>query len=189
MNERVQTVPTVAYGRRFRLGAVVAATIVVGFVAWLIFRSDNDHANAPVRASASAASVAELQALPEKAGHDVYWAGKRPGFTYELTKTKHGNVFLRYLPAGTELNDPKPNFLTVGTYPRPGAHAILEKFARQPRSVSRKLSGGGIAVYGEDRPNSVYVAYSGSDLQIEVFDPSASRALSLVTSGQVQPIH
>jgi hypothetical protein len=187
MNERVHTIPTVAYGKRFRLGAIVAASVLVGLVAWLIFRSDSNQSKAPVRASA--ASVSELQALPEKVGHDLYWAGKRPGFTYELTKTNQGNVFLRYLPPGAQLNDPRPNFLTVGTYPRHGAHTILQKFSRQPHSVSRKLSGGGLAVYSEDQPNSVYVAYSDSDLQIEIYDPSASRAFRLVTSGQIQPIH
>jgi hypothetical protein len=34
--------------------------------------------------------------------------------------------------------------------------------------------GGGLAVYNIDAPNSVYVAYPGSDVQIEVFDPRAN---------------
>jgi hypothetical protein len=189
MNERVHTVPAVAYGRRFRLGAVVAATVLVGLVAWLIFRGDDNQSKAPARATASAVSVTQLQALPEKAGHDLYWAGTQPGFTYELTETDKGNIFLRYLPTGVDLNDARPNFLTVGTYPRQGAYAILQKFSKQPGSVSRQLDGGGIAVYSRDKANSVYVAYSGSDLQIEVYDPSPSRALRLVTSGRIRPIH
>jgi hypothetical protein len=188
MSERVHTVPTVAYGRRFRLGAVVAATVLAGIVAWLIFRGDDNQSKSPVRAGASAASVSQLQAVPDKVGHDLYWAGTQRGFTYELTETNKGNIFLRYLPAGVELNDPRPDFLTVGTYPRQGAYAILQKFSKQPGSVSRQLDGGGIAAYSRDRPNSVYVAYSGSDLQIEVYDPSPSGALRLVTSGRIKPI-
>ena len=37
-------------------------------------------------------------------------------------------------------------------------------------------------------PTSVYVAYPGSKVQIEVFDPDPARALRLVTSGHIQPV-
>ena len=38
------------------------------------------------------------------------------------------------------------------------------------------------------RPTSVYLAYPGSRVQVEVFDPSAREARRLVASGQVQPV-
>ena len=59
MNERVQTartVPIVARDSRLRLGAIVALAILAGFVAWLIFKGDDNKANAPARAPAVAAS-------------------------------------------------------------------------------------------------------------------------------------
>jgi hypothetical protein len=163
--------------------------VVAGFAAWLIFGGDNDQTKAPGRAPGEAVSASKLQTLPAQVGHDFYWAGKQAGFTYEFTQTNNGNTFLRYLPAGVALNDPRPNFLTVGTYPRPGAYATLKKFSAKQGSVSRKLGGGGIAVYGQDRPSSIYVAYPGVDLEVEVYDPSPSRALRLVLSGRVQPVH
>ena len=34
-------------------------------------------------------------------------------------------------------------------------------------------------------PRSVYLAYPGSNYEVEVFDPSLARARQLVTSGQI----
>jgi hypothetical protein len=117
----------------------------------------------------------------------VYWAGHRPGFTYELTQV-NGNVFIRYLQSGTGLGDPRPAFLTVGTYPKANAHTSLERLARRRGNTSIKLSRGGLAVFSDARPQSVYFAYPGSKVQVEVYDPSAPRALRLVRSGRVKPI-
>src|SRR2546429_7238688 len=100
MNERAQTVRTTGHSSRFRLGVIVAITVLVGFVAWLIFKGDDNKASGPVRAPGVAVSSVRLSALPGQVGHDVYWAGKRAGYTYELTQTTQGNIFVRYLPAG-----------------------------------------------------------------------------------------
>ena len=54
--------------------------------------------------------------------------------------------------------------------------------------VDQEPPGGGIGVYSSSQPTNVYVAYPGSNLQIEVFDPSAKRAQQLVASGQVTPV-
>jgi hypothetical protein len=191
MSDRVQTAQTVAmvaHGRRVRLAAIFALAVLGGFVAWLIFKGDDNKANAPVRAPAVAASYSQLQALPGQVGHEVYWTGKKTGYTYELTRTSQGNIFVRYLPASAEVGDSRPNFLTVGTYPRRDAYASLKKIATKPDSVSRQLAGGGIAVYSKQRPTSVYAAYPGDGLQVEVFDPSPTRARQLVFSGQVRPL-
>jgi hypothetical protein len=189
MSERVQSFPRVSsHGSRVRWAAVVAVSVLVAFIAWMLFKGGGNEAKAPNRANAVAASVTQLAALPRKVGHAVYWAGAETGMTYELTQTSRGNVFVRYLPAGVELNDPRPNFLTIGTYPRRDAYEVLQRFSRQPRAVNRQLARGGLAVYSQDRPNSIYVAYPGQDLQVEVYDPSASQALRFVTSGKLRPI-
>jgi hypothetical protein len=178
----------VARGRRMRLGAILALAFLAGFVAWLIFKGDDNKANAPARAPAVAASYSQLQALPGQVGHKVYWAGKKADYTYELTQTSQGNIFVRYLPAGVKVGDPRPDFLTVGTYPSRNAYASLKKLSTKPGSVSRQLAGGGIAVYSKQRPVSVYAAYPGNRFQVEVFDPSPKRARQLVFSGKVRPL-
>jgi hypothetical protein len=177
-----------ARDRRVRLGAIVALVVLAGFVAWLIFKSDDNKANAPARAPAAAVSYSQLQSLPGQVGHDVYWTGKKTGYTYELTRTSQGNIFVRYLPASAKVGDPRSNFLTVGTYPSRNAYADLKKVAAKPDSVSRQLAGGGIAVYSKQRPASVYAAYPKKGLQVEVYDPSPARARQLVFSGQVRPL-
>jgi hypothetical protein len=191
MSERVQTartVPVVAHHKRVRLGAIVAVAILAGFVAWLIFKGDDNKTTAPTRAPAVAASYSKLQALPGQLGHEVYWAGKKTGYTYELTQTSQGNIFVRYLPASVAVGDPRPNFLTVGTYPRRDAYTSLKKLSTKQDSVSRQLAGGGIAVYSKQRPSSVYAAYPKRGFQIEVYDPSPNRARALVFSGQVRQL-
>ena len=47
---------------------------------------------------------------------------------------------------------------------------------------------GGLATWSEKRPGSVYVAYPGSDLLVEVFSPDSSEARRLVLDGDVGPI-
>ena len=189
MNERVQTASSVSsYDSRLPWVALVALMALAGLVGWMVLRGNGNEAKSPSRATATAASIAELKALPAKVGHDFYWTGAERGVTYELTQMNRGNIYVRYLPAGVEVNDPRPNFLTIGTYPRRGAYEILQKFSKSSRAVSTQLPNGGIAVYSRDTPSSVYVAYPGKDLQVELFDPSPSRAIALVTSGKLRPI-
>jgi hypothetical protein len=191
MNERAHTAETVlnpAHGKRVRLGVIVAVAVLVGFVAWLIFKGDNNKTSSPTRAPAASASYTQLKALPAQVGHDVYWAGTKASYTYELTQTSQGNIYVRYLPAGVDVNDPRPNFLTVGSYPRRDAYTSLKKLATKSSSVSRQLAGGGISVYSKQDPRSVYFAYPSKSVQIEVYDPSASRAQHLVSAGLVRPL-
>lgn len=174
--------------RRLRVGAVIAIVLAVGLVAWLIFRDDDSSDNTPQGPVSSAASEDQLRALPQETGQPVYWAGRRGGYTYELTRTNDGNVFIRYLPAGVQPGAQQPDYLTVGTYPRRRALAQLRRLARRQGSVDFEAPNGGLAVYSRDRPNSVYVAFPGEDVQIEVYDPRAQRARSIVREGRVRPI-
>jgi hypothetical protein len=173
--------------KRVRLGAVVAVALAVGFGAWLIARDGGDDSKTE-RAEPVATTVADLQRLDEQSGHPVYWVGPQPGTKYEVTRTSNGNVYIRYLTQAAAIGDERPNYLTVGSYPFKGAYATLRQSARQEGTKSGRLPNGGIYIVSRERPNSVYAAYRGTDLQIEVFSPSASQARQLVASGEIRPV-
>ena len=174
--------------RRLRVGAVIAVVLVVGFVAWLIFRDDDSSNSDAQGPSSSAASVDQLRNVSQETGQPVYWAGRRAGFTYELTRTKDGNVYVRYLPEGVAVGSQQPNYLTVGTYPRRRAIGQLRRLGRRQGNFDFTVPDGGLAVYSRDQPNSVYLAYPGDDVQIEVYDPRPQRARRLAREGRVRPI-
>jgi hypothetical protein len=133
----------------------------------------------------AAVSVADLKSDVTKLGHPIFWAGAKPGYTYELTETSTGNVLLRYLPQGVQVGDPRPGYLTVATYPFHGAYAALKKVAG---GTAINLTHGGIAVVDGHYPESVHLAYPGTNYQVEVFDPSPARARAIVTSGDITSI-
>ena len=174
--------------RRARVGAVIAVVLAVAFVAWLIFRDNDDESNAPAQPASSAATPAQLRTIPQETGQELYWAGRRPEYTYELTRTTDGNIYIRYLPPGTPVGAQQPNYLTVGTYPRRQALQGLRRLARRPTSVSFEVPRNGIAVYSRERPTSVYLAFPGEDVQVEVYDPNAQRARRFARDGRIRPI-
>jgi hypothetical protein len=146
--------------------------------------------NAPGAVSGStvtAATVARLALLPGELGHPVYWAGSQPGVEYELTETNAGNVFVRYLPAGARVGT-SVRYLFVATFPLANAFVATARVAARPSSVKLPVPGGGVAFYGVNSPTTAYVAFPGSNYQIEVFDPNAQRVRALVNSGQIRPI-
>jgi hypothetical protein len=138
------------------------------------------------RASAASVSQSELKSVAESSGHPVYWLGPRDDVTYELTRTPDGRIYVRYLPSGMAVGERRPA-LTVGTYPLANAYGLTAAVARQKTSVKLPVDGG-VAFYSRTRPTSAYVAYPGSRVQIEVYDPSTRQARRLVTSGQIQPV-
>jgi len=123
-----------------------------------------------------------------RGSHAGRWVGPRRGQTYELTRTRGGRVYVRYLPKGAAIGNRRADYTIVGTYPTPGALQVLKSLAKQPNEKSVQAPGGGIAVYSTSAPTNVYVAFPGQNVQIEVFDPSARRALRLVTTGRVAPV-
>ena len=173
--------------RRIRLGAALAVAFALGFGAWLVLRGGDERSSGDGPVSAPA-TPAELRALPAQAGHPVYWAGPREGFTYEVTRPTDGNVYIRYLPPGVSAGDKRPAFTTIGTYPRANALRELRQLASQSGAVTIRLRNRGIGVYTRARPESVYIAYPGRGLQIEVYDPSPRKARQLARSGRVTPV-
>jgi hypothetical protein len=179
-----------------RIGAVVAIALAAAFAVWLLVRGNDDSSSTstttPTTTTAEigpvAASPAALRALADEAGHPVYWIGPRPGRTYELTRTSSGRIFIRYLPPDVRVGNRTARFTIVGSYPVENAIDVLRDLSEQSGERSASVPGGGLAVYSTSSPSNVYLAYPGSDVQIEVFDPSAARALRLATSGRVVPV-
>jgi hypothetical protein len=185
MSSKTVTVPALpaAYAR---LGALIALGLAAFFVGWLVMNRGDDTAPAP--SGATATSESDLRSFAESASHPVYWAGPKDDFTYELTRTTDGRVYVRYLPQGTNVGDPRARFLTVGTYPRAGAWAELKRAAKAKGAISLKLERGGLAVFSEARPTSVYFGYPDARYQVEVYHPSPTEARRLALSGQVVPV-
>jgi hypothetical protein len=180
-----ESAPTAPSFLALRLVVILAAALGVAVGGWWLIARDNgsSHAAKPV-----AASVGDLRALPSSVGHVVYWAGPKASVTYELTRASRGYVYVRYLPQGVEIGDKRPQFLTVGTYPQPDAFASVQKAAKKKDEIVRNIGNGGLAVASPQRPQSIYFAYPGSDLLVEVYNPSSDQAFRAVVSGQVKPI-
>jgi hypothetical protein len=136
----------------------------------------------------NAASVQQLKSLAVTLGHPIYWAGVHRGATYELTQTRNGSVYIRYLPGGVAIGDRRADYLTIGTYPQNGAFELLKSTAARNHVPTSRLPEGGLALVDKNHPTSVYVAFPRVDLQIEVYDPAPGRARKLVASGQITPV-
>ncbi len=177
------TIPSLR-AQHVRLGALVVLGLATFLIGWLILGGDGGSTKAN---GASARSESELRDFAASSSHPVYWAGPRNGQTYELTRTSDGRVFVRYLPEGVKAGDPRPEFLTVGTYPRARAYAELRRAAKAPGATSRQISQGGIAVLSKGS-SSVYFGYPDAAYQVEVYAPGPDAARKLVLGGQVVPI-
>ena len=132
-------------------------------------------------------SDSQLQRLAASS-EPVYRAGPKKGFSYELTRTADGRTYVRYLPAGVQAGDPRPNFLVVGTYKQPGSFADLQHAAKQAGALSGHIADRGLVVFSSSKPTSVYLSYPRANYQVEVYAPSGDTARSLVLGGKIQPI-
>ena len=181
-----------------RIGTVIAVAALIGIVVWFLFikGDDDDDASLPgqvVTTEVEAfgpdfAGGGDIKDAIEQVGHPIYWAGKEQDGEIEFTLTADGRAFVRYLTDGAGPGDEQADFLTVGTYAVANAEAALAEVAGREGRESFDVPGGGIAVVDAAQPQRVYFSPTGSDLQIEVFDPEAGRARELVESGQIQPV-
>ena len=178
----------------FALGAAIVVAVVGLF---LLLRGGDDDPGSVVagatgtttaRAQPVAVSPERLTALAQERKRPIYWVGPARGQTYELTETPDGSLYLRYLDAGSGIGDPRPNFLTVGTYPQAGAFKTVTQASKRPGAQVEQLEDEGLAFASRSRPNSWYVAYPGSEELVEVFSPRPGRARELVRAGRVVPV-
>jgi hypothetical protein len=171
---------------RVRVGIFIAAAFAVALIVWAL--TGRDTSSKPTSPSAVpigpvAVSASGLATLGRSVGQPIYWAGPRKGYLYELKRDADGNVYVRYLPSGVKVGAPG-GFLTVATYPFAGAFQALEN-VKDAQHVS--IPRGGLALIGQTYKKSIHLAFPNVDYQVEVYDPSAARALEIVTSGQVRP--
>jgi hypothetical protein len=183
-------------GGRPRIGAVIAVAVAVAFLVWLLFIRGDD-GEETVTGQAEQARVSEigpieatrsdLLELQEEAGHPVYWLGEMEGKEIEVTRTTDANIYVRYLDTGASVGEKAP-FLTVSTYPFADAFRALEVVAERPGSVSERLDDGALVVRADEAATSVYIAWPGQDVQVEIFDADPDEASSAATSGDLTPV-
>lgn len=163
-------------------------------VAWLATRGGEDSSEPELPAGGGGAprivTADELGEAASALGQPVYWAGPIAGRELELKRLPGGGgVQVVYRPqgAGVETAAGSASWLTVGSYPLPDAKAELEGFAERPESIVRQAGDGREVVTSEKKPTSVYFVSPEGSVQVEVYDPSAQRAMTLAISGKVQP--
>jgi len=168
------------------LALLIVAVILFGVFLFLRGRAAGNTALPPVGAPA-AVSETQLEALAAQTNHAIYWAGPKPG-AYELTRTTDGRIYIRYLPSAGKVGDRTPSYLTVGTYPTRNAFQAIQRAAARQGGVSATIDNGGLLVFNNSSPKSVYFSYPKSSSQVEVYDPSPLQARALVLGGAVKPI-
>jgi hypothetical protein len=185
---------------RFRVGAAVALAAGAGLAAWAIVghgggaESSSTSSNSPPASATTAAtakpigpvalSAKGLRTLTSSVDQPVYWAGRKPGYLYELTRTSTGTVFVRYLPPGVKAGAKQQKYLIIATYPFVNPVNALKNLS----GTHLAIPGGGVAMVDRAHPQSVHLAYPGVDDQVEVYDPSPARSLRIARSGDVRPV-
>lgn len=144
------------------------------------------------QASSGAAEVLSAESLRERAADGttpIYWAGERVGAKLELSQPDANRTYVRYLTGEAEAGDKRADFLTVSTYVQPNAVAVLRRQGKRSGGTIAHAPGNATVYYDQADPRSVYLAYPGSPVEIEVYDPRFARALRLVNSGQVVAVN
>jgi hypothetical protein len=173
--------------KRRLYGAIAAAALIVVAVVLLV-TSGGDDSSPDEPGAPEIVSVDTLREAVSGQEPPVYWAGEEKGTEVELSRPEEGRTYVRYLAGGAEAGDERADFLTVGTYALANPVAVLKKQGKEPGGVIATAPGKATVYFNRNQPHSVYLAYPGVEAQIEVYDPSFTRALQLVNSGQIVPV-
>jgi len=171
------------------VAAVAAGLITIVLVLVLLLDGgDSKHEATNKQPSSGGAEIVSADALREASANGatpVYWAGELRGTRLELSQASEGRTYVRYLTGDAKAGDPRASFLTVSTYAQPEAVAALRRQGKKPGGVLGDAPGSGTIYFDRNDPQSVYLAYPGVSVEIEVYDPSPKHALQLVNSGQI----
>lgn len=169
------------------LGALLTIAVILFGIFLLLRGHAAGKTTLPPVGAPAAVSETQLRALAAQSNRAIYWAGPKKG-TYELTRTTDGRIYIRYVPSPDKVGDRTPSYLTVGTYPTKNAFQAINLAAARQGGVSAKIDHGGLLVFNNSSPKSVYFSYPKSSSQVEVYDPSPLQARALVLGGSIKPI-
>jgi hypothetical protein len=184
--ESKQRQPSPASTRTLRVAALIGLgviAVVLGLM--LILDGSDDSSDTTDTGAARLVSVEELREAAAGAEAPIYWAGSQPEAELELSQPDAARTFVRYLTDGAEAGDPGADFLTVGTYADEQPVETLKRQGKEAGGALTTAPGNATVYFNRTQPHSVYVAYPGVAVQIEVYDPDFKRALQLVESGQI----
>jgi hypothetical protein len=179
------TQPAMPKRQHAALGAMLAGVLAVLLVAWVLI--DDNEPSGTTTTEAEIVSAAALRTGVAMHESPVYWAGTTAGTELELSRPSADRTYVRYLPESAKAGDPRP-FLTVGSYSFEDPTGTLRSRGEQPGGVVISAPGGGVAYFDRKDPKSVYLAYPGTEVEIEVFSPEFKEALQLVTEGRIVPV-
>jgi hypothetical protein len=175
-------------GQRRRLGVAASVALVAVAALLAFFGGGGEEEDSALRSAPHLVDATELAEAESALGHPVYWAGPLPDQRLELSVEPDGSVYLRYLPPGAAVGSSSGAYLTVGTYPVADAQAALRRTAASAGAGIGRVADGGIVLENPESAGSVYLAYPGSDLQIEVYDPAPGGAMELIEAGEIRPV-
>lgn len=137
--------------------------------------------------SSASAEIVSADSLRETASEaiPIYWAGEREGTKLELSRPDKKRTYVRYLTGDAEAGDKRADFLTVSTYVESNAVVSLRRQSKRSGGTLGHAPGNATVYFDRENPQSVYLAYPGAPVEVEVFDPNFKRALGLVDSGQI----
>jgi hypothetical protein len=147
--------------------------------------SDSEPGRQTSSGAAEVVSADSLREASSAGASPIYWAGEQEGTELELSRPDKERTYVRYLTGGAEAGDERADFLTVSTYVQPNAVAVLRRQSERSGGTIGHAPGDATVYYDQANPGSVYLAYPGSPVEVEVYDPSFERALRLVKSGRI----
>jgi hypothetical protein len=173
-------------GRHKPIAFAVALLAVLAAALWGCGGSSS---SPPTPGEPEIVSAGELSEFAAELDHPIYWVGEREDTSLELTETKNGNVYVRYLTEGAEAGDDRPNFLTVGTYASDNAVAALREAGQEKEEAQLgRTSDGAVLLVDKSAPDSAHFAYPDSNLEIEIYSPKPGDALRLAIKGDAVPV-
>jgi hypothetical protein len=147
--------------------------------------SDSESKQHASSGTAEVVSVDSLRAASSAGATPIYWAGEQEGAELELSQPDEKRTYVRYLTGDAEAGDQRADFLTVSTYVQSNAVAVLRRQSKRSGGTIGHAPGNATVYLDRSNPRSVYLAYPGSSVEVEVYDPSFERALRLVNSGRI----
>jgi hypothetical protein len=166
--------------------AVLSVALIAAVAVWIL--RDNDSSSSAA-SEPEAITSSELSDFAAEEDTPIYWLGERPDQSYELTDSRSGRVYIRYLTGDAEAGDERADFVTVATYPGDDGVAALRKTAREEKGAKLgKTDDGAVLLVDPASPNNAHLAYPGANVQIEVYSPVPGEALRLAARGDVRPV-